>query len=358
MLYILVSREELDHANELHPAFLQVSSSKSTTNNSTSSSNSKPNICSGSSAAKVDSKSASSASASSSASAASSVSAASSASSAKKASSAAAAASSSSSKPPSPASASASSVKKPTAPDNLCGCSTPSSSSSSKSKTGCPTAGDPYVDDDNNSDGTLACESGKKATNAVGHLGPKNYAITKSPFKVFTCDQVLLIEGTTFIDPNNYLYRKSAFFTLSAYVINHFDKKNPDNLRTSILADDITEVPSAVFGAPDCVSFVDNKTMKKIDMCFANPGLAQQIIYAYHTFMKCRMGDSLKKITSLEIKKIFKSACLGRNFDVPDQGAETQFNSYLKSFLPPVIKNKINGKINPAFGNKIPGQLR
>lgn len=92
-------------------------------------------------------------------------------------------------------------------------------------------------------------------------------------------------------------------------------------------------------------------------MCFANPGIAYQVKYAHETFMKCRMGDNLKKMTSLEIKKIFKRACLGRTFDVPDQGAETKFTTYLSTLLPPVIGNgPTDEKVNPAFGHLVPGQ--
>jgi hypothetical protein len=240
---------------------------------------------------------------------------------------------------------------------DACSCSSDTSSSSSAPK--CPFTGDPHKPpvNESNSEGTKTCDGGSKATNAVGLLGPKTFAITQTPYKVFSCDQVIIAPGYTFIDPSNYLFRKSALFTLTAYIINQFDSTDPKTLRTQILMNDVTEVPEIIMGAPDCLRIIDNRNSKQIDMCF-DGSKAAQIKLAIDEFIKCRMGDNLKKMTAAEVSKIFKSACLGRTENVPDLSSENKYIGYLKSFLPLATPkpNNLRG-VNPAYGTQIPGSV-
>jgi hypothetical protein len=215
--------------------------------------------------------------------------------------------------------------------------------------------------DDTTSEGTKTCESGNKATNAVGLLGPKTFAITQEPYKVFSCDQVIIAPGYTFIDPSNYLFRKPALFTLSAYLVNQFDSTDPKTLRTQILINNITETVDHIMGAPDCIRIIDNRNFKQMDMCF-DGNKASQIKHAYEEFLKCRMGDNLKKMSAAEVALIFKKACLGRSANVPtvpDLSAEGKYIAYLQSFLPvatPPKNNNIRGT-NPAYGTNTPGTI-
>jgi len=210
----------------------------------------------------------------------------------------------------------------------------------------------------NDSNGTGACNSDNKATNAVGKIGPKNFAITKAPYKVYSCDQVIVVSGETFSDPRDYSKRKPALFTLSVYMVNHFDSNDGKTMRGHLLVENVTDLPDVIMGAPTCLDFLDNKNMKRLVMCLPSQGIAHQIKEAYMSFLKCRMGDNLKALDSKEIKRVFQAACMGRTLDVPDLSGENKLMTFLKPFLPPMTNGPSAGQlkgINPAFGFRVPG---
>lgn len=271
--------------------------------------------------------------------------------------------SSSSSKSSSPSSASSSAGSLITSVP--CSCKTSSSVppvSSSSSSNGCPETGNPHDPHNKlgpkNSTGTKACEADKKATNATGMIGPNNFAITQAPYKVYSCDQVIVAEGKTFIKPDDYGKRKDGIFTISAYMINYFDTKDPKSLKTQILLDDVTELPDLIHGAPQCISFIDNKNVKKIDLCMKSEKKIIQIKQAYDDFMKCRMGDNLSEVSREDLFITFKKACQGREASKPNLTAENKYMQIMYSFLPPPTQappQPPNG-VNPAFGFLVPGE--
>lgn len=141
-----------------------------------------------------------------------------------------------------------------------------------------------------------------KSTNAVGRIGPSNYSISSPPYIVKSCDQILLIHATTFLDENDYSKRKPAFLTISIFMINIFDSADNTKLVNSIYMNDINRVPSVIKGSKDCVGFNDEKHNRNINMCYENP---DEILNAFQAFTRCRSGDNLKgqKIKKIVIKK-------------------------------------------------------
>lgn len=212
------------------------------------------------------------------------------------------------------------------------------------------------------SDGTGACISDGKSTNAVGQIGPKQFAITKTPYKLFSCDQVLIIEGQTFINPKDYQKRKPAIFTLSVYMLNQFDSKDNKTMKNHMLLENITNLPDNIFGAPSCVEFIDAKSLKKINICLNSKQDADDLIEVFMDFMKCRMGDSLKNISQDDLKRVFEASCLGRKVDTPEGSGVAKLSTFLAPFLPQATKppTKDFGHVNPFYnpdfvpGTKIP----
>lgn len=239
----------------------------------------------------------------------------------------------------------------------------PSSSSSSSirctNETGDPH--DPNNNSDDLSDGSGACTSDKKSTNVVGDIGKQTLAITKNPFKVFSCDQIIVIDGYTLPDPTDYSKRMQAVFTFSAHMINHFYSKNPDTFQKAVYLSSL-KPPVQTIGAPSCIEFgnkdTSDRARAKFYMCLQTEKLALQMLEAYKTFVSCRAGDNLKPISSSSYEKLFERACKGRREGNPDIQAEVAIFNMLKDVLPPApfdqIKRK-NLRVNPAFGYNVPG---
>jgi len=210
--------------------------------------------------------------------------------------------------------------------------------------------------------GTGACNADGKATNALGFIGPKAFALTAAPYKVLSCDQVIVLDGTTFINRKDYQPRKTATFTLSLYMVNEFAQHDGKTMTNSILIQNIDPMPSKIQGAPTCIDFTDTKNMNRIVMCLPDVGTANSVLKAYVDFMKCRAGDNLKAISPLAVRRVFQAACLGIPLNISDTSDEAKIMSVLKPFLPQLGFNPAQlSKVNPAYtlrGLRVPGTLR
>jgi hypothetical protein len=219
------------------------------------------------------------------------------------------------------------------------------------------------------SDGTEACITDFKATNAVGQVGPLNFAVTRPPYKILSCDQVVIVEGETFADPTDYTKRVKAWFTLSVYMINMFNfdkngKKDSQQLRNHLLIHQITSVPQPVLGAPGCLEFFDSKNLNRIVSCF-DKNTSENIKSVYDDLMKCRLGNDLKKFDINHLTEMIRVSCMGNDLKSNDK---QKLMSFLKSNnLMPKTQYQVEQEektfmeklgINPAYGLKVPGSAR
>lgn len=251
------------------------------------------------------------------------------------------------------------------------------------------TDSDPCVDEDDkpdkkdnktegDHDGTNACIDDKKSTNAVGKLGEnKRIAVTKSPFAVESCDQVILVEGETFIDPKNYISRKKQFFTLSAYMLNSLDKKDPSTINNSILLENLTKVPDLIMGAPSCLNFESSTHKNLIIVCLSNKSAAKDFKQSLMKLIKCRTGTAIsdKKDDSGNDKNESKNESSNQNMNTNTNSTSTSavefdkesvntsyddlFKKYGNEQMNSSNEHRFNLKqwrgVNPAFGLKVPG---
>jgi hypothetical protein len=216
------------------------------------------------------------------------------------------------------------------------------------------------------SDGTEACITDFKATNAVGQLGPLSFAITRPPYKISSCDQVVIVNGETFSNPRDYSKREKAWFTLSVYMVNSFSfdaagKRDSQNLRNHMLIQEITSMPMEIIGAPGCLEFFDSKNMNRIVACFDEA--TQKLIKAtYMDLMKCRIGDDLKNLNSDQLAELIRTSCMGNDLKFRDS---RRLMNFLKTnnLMPQTqyqveqANNSLMEKlgINPAYGLQVPG---
>lgn len=135
--------------------------------------------------------------------------------------------------------------------------------------------------------GTNVFDGKINATDAVGKVGFTNYSIYKAPYKVKRCDQILLLPGKK-LNPKDYCEKEDAFMTISIYMMNFFLKKDPNKLVESFNMYEITQIPSAMPGAPGCTMWM-TKT-RSFPFCYASTEILEQVIDAYYAFMNCRKG--------------------------------------------------------------------
>lgn len=242
----------------------------------------------------------------------------------------------------------------------------------SKPPTPCVPQGpdDPYDPnpDSIDSDGTNACPVENKSTNAVGDLGPLSFAVTREPFKLVTCDQVIVIEGESIKDFTDYTKKQPAWFTLSLYMINMLGQRKANTIQNHILLQNLSALPSKILGAPKCIQFLDIARNNKIAMCLSREDLADQIISVYMDLLKCRMSYTLKKMSAKDLSNMFRTACLGKEINI---FGLSKYESFIKPFSRDLEKQqtveqkqlfedeqKTKYGVKSVYTLKVPGSLR
>jgi hypothetical protein len=190
-------------------------------------------------------------------------------------------------------------------------------------------------------------------------VGPTNFSISSPPYTVKSCDQVLLIPAKRIMDFNDYCKRQDGFFTMSIYMVNLFEAKDSNKLVESITMDQLTNLPVALAGAPGCIDF--RGSSKRIAVCLDSPDIVDQLIQAYMDFMRCRMGDSLKKLSWEEMMKIFMSQCKGFSNSTFSNSSSGNLTISGSGQLPslagkPAGSSSSSMNINPYYADlKVPG---
>jgi len=194
--------------------------------------------------------------------------------------------------------------------------------------------------------------------------------VTAPPYKIASCEQVVEIQAKTLLDYKDFSKKGPAFFTLSAYMVNQFEKKDGNTLKVSLSLDKIGNMPSIIPGSVSCVGFTDSNN-KQIAICLPNKSAANQVLKAFGDFMKCRMGDNLNDTPVSTIRNILKASCLGLdvNFDLKRFGGDvnkakaalqTAMNSALKNVAQNVKKSGAGAAQVPlkSIDSKASGQLK
>jgi hypothetical protein len=186
----------------------------------------------------------------------------------------------------------------------------------------------------------------KNASNAAGYVGNRTLSISKAPWRMKTCDQVIQISAQRLKDMNDYSVREPAFFTLSIYMINMFSGKDNTRLVDSINIENVANVPDIIQGSKTCLDFIDTKNSKRVTMCLEDQDRLDDIKEVFQKIMRCRMGDNLKELPINTIKKIFEASCLGMNVEFSSKMAGSS-NNFLASLN---LRNQLAGTLAKAGG--------
>lgn len=243
--------------------------------------------------------------------------------------------------------------------------STNSSQSSNATKATYLEASDPLCQDGNsnktrpNISGPCGCKANCSVnTDARGSLGAHNVTVSISPWQVKSCDQVVMVQGYILNDYDDCSNRTDAFFTLSMYMVNHFNSSNVTTFRHSMLLENIKTMPTYLPASKkSCIGFQDSVTWwNRFAMCVDSQEQADAILKAYGDLLKCRMGDNLKPYSLPQIEKILEASCNGAPVDAMDLRG---FNQTMKMKLMMDKRRALwAGRVNPYYNLRIPGSRR
>lgn len=165
-----------------------------------------------------------------------------------------------------------------------------------------------------------------KYHDVVGKPANVSIAVTTSPWEVTACNQVLLIKAESLKDlaiDKDYMEREPAYFTMNAYMVNKFKSANLSSLLESIHLNHMKVEPYLLGGSKSCLVFQDGYGGRQFALCMSTLLEANQVLRAYETFEKCRLGADLKPYDKLQIDMLLKSTC----YDVPEHRTEDPMNN-------------------------------
>lgn len=147
--------------------------------------------------------------------------------------------------------------------------------------------------------GTSVMEKGVKDAATKNSL-----VITKPPFKVTECNQILMFDAEYIVDLRDYRIRKPAFFSINVLNAFVFEKKDATKLIHSSSFTQSKRLTGPLKGARGCIAIDGGKVNSDITICFKNEKDTDDLLRAIRSFSKCRMGDNLVPISPEKIKKI------------------------------------------------------
>jgi hypothetical protein len=145
--------------------------------------------------------------------------------------------------------------------------------------------------------------------NALGHIVKKETVLTKFPMTIKNCDEVAIFQAQYITDMNDYREKADGWFSLSAYTVNLYQKKDANHLIHSVDLGNLKQQPSYLTGAKGCIQ-IEGGAGPDITICFSDDATAENLMSVIKTFYSCRRGDNLKPIPK-EILKNLVQVCEG-----------------------------------------------
>jgi len=115
-----------------------------------------------------------------------------------------------------------------------------------------------------------------------------NTIVSKAPFKASKCDQILMLPGKRIFPENDYGRKADAFFTMSAFLLNTFEKKDSSSLVKSLKLMDIDNAPYILQGSKNCLFFWDSAPRSNTTVCIEDAKQREDIISSFNFLKKCK----------------------------------------------------------------------
>jgi len=119
--------------------------------------------------------------------------------------------------------------------------------------------------------------------------------VNTAPYTIDRCDQIVAFNADFIPDHEDYTQRKPAFFTVSAYHFNLFEKNDPSLLGHSILFSNSRKDPSEPRGAQYCLLVDGGDNEKPLIFCAQDSKEFESYKTVFSTFADCRAGKIISK---------------------------------------------------------------
>eukprot|EP00340_Litonotus_pictus_P009569 CAMPEP_0170515320 /NCGR_PEP_ID=MMETSP0209-20121228/1760_1 /TAXON_ID=665100 ORGANISM="Litonotus pictus, Strain P1" /NCGR_SAMPLE_ID=MMETSP0209 /ASSEMBLY_ACC=CAM_ASM_000301 /LENGTH=204 /DNA_ID=CAMNT_0010799745 /DNA_START=203 /DNA_END=817 /DNA_ORIENTATION=- len=196
-------------------------------------------------------------------------------------------------------------------------------------------------------------DTSKPGSDVVGSKEERS-RISQNPYRVNKCDQILEFEGETLDDMNNFKKKSKRFFTMSMYNIVTFKEKKVETFQELLNFGALEAIPKVIQGSVSCIYFAS--FYRNITVCLKDKQEAENILNAYKSYRKCRMGDNLRKPLENpreKIQEILDKACMGLDVTFDESKyrnpveIEAALNIAIDNTLKKVAENSKNFIVKP-----------
>lgn len=146
--------------------------------------------------------------------------------------------------------------------------------------------------------------------------------ISKAPYKATKCDQILMFAGKRIFPENDYSKKPEAFFTISAFMLNTFEKKDSSKLVKSVKLKNIKTAPFILKGSKNCLLFSDSVAKNSATVCIEDNKQREDIINSYNFLKDCTKHAAKPKIPMMGSKKKINK--------ITDKGIKKQIKAFFK----------------------------
>lgn len=139
---------------------------------------------------------------------------------------------------------------------------------------------------------------GLNSLGETGYTRADNIILSSYPFRVTRCDQVVHFPVTYINNEDDYRVRNKGYVTITVHLTNLFHDKDGQKLVQTTNHAQMRAEPCHLLGARGCIKLPKDKMLRlhNMDYCVENMVMAENILYVYKEFKRCRMGDSLEPI--------------------------------------------------------------
>jgi len=139
---------------------------------------------------------------------------------------------------------------------------------------------------------------GLNSLGETGHKAEDHIAVTNFPYKLSRCDQVVHVPVTYINNEDDYRVRHTGYVTITAHLTNLFHAKDGQKLIQSTNHSTMKSDPCHLLGARGCIKLSKDVHLRlhNMEYCLENEIQAENILYIYKEFKRCRLGDNLQPI--------------------------------------------------------------
>ena len=188
----------------------------------------------------------------------------------------------------------------------------------------------------------------KKVMNSIGRtvevVDPKEMTVTKFPFYLTRCDQIIKTPAEFIPDMGDYRNRETGYFTLTSAYFNLYKDPKYNLLFRSIHVSQTKEFPRHIRGTKSCILLKSPpKGDKDITLCLPNKQHELKMLSALLFFRECaRVENDTKKINMLALMMLLRKCAGGRILTPRQLLRELEKRNKPKTPItqPPVIRMK------------------